>query len=245
MAALLVLGVAFVIYRYWRYRDWLDFFLLLSAPLLLLPSTLVLVFEGRENPSLQRSSAAIPIVFVLIGLALLLLLDPIRRSGACRLVYFTGAGLAAAALATSACLNWRIVFDDYARNYSFAAQNASQIGRVIRGFAESVGSYDTAFVKSYPHWADVRAVGIYAGKWGWEQSICDTCLFRDARVSADDPRAKLFIVHPGDREFVASLREVYPQGSLSVYRATDPRHDFLIFAVPGRPDTGGAYAPPP
>jgi hypothetical protein len=234
-AALLILGMGFLVFRYWRFRDWLDLFLPLSVPVLLLPSTLALAFGGRENPSLQRSSAAVPIVFAVAGLALLVLLDEWRRTGLHLPEGLAGLSIAAIALSASALANWQIVFGDYARNYSRAAQNASGIGRVVGNFAESVGSYETAFVKSYPHWADVRAVGIYAGKFGWEQSICDTCRFRDVQGMRNDPRARLFIVHPQDLAFAAALRETFPEGSLSEFEAPEPRHSFLVFFVPGRP----------
>ena len=237
MAALLVLGAAVLVFRYRRFHDWPDLFLLLSLPVLLLPSTLVLVFEGRENPSLQRSGAAVPVVFIVISLALLVLLEVWRRSKEHRVTSYFGWILTAVVLSGSALANWRILFGDYAQSYSMAAQNASGIGTVIRNFAQSVGSYDSAFVKSYPHWADVRAVGIYAGKLGWEQSICDTCIFRDARAMKNDPRPKLFIVHPQDQTFVTELRETFPEGSLSNFGAPEPRHDFLIFFVSGQPGT--------
>ena len=38
-----------------------------------------------------------------------------------------------------------------------------QIGQVIRGFADSVGDADDAYVIPYPYWVDTRLVGINAG----------------------------------------------------------------------------------
>jgi hypothetical protein len=151
----------------------------------------------------------------------------------------------AAALGVSAWDNWRIVFRDYAGNYTGAAQNASGIGRIIHDFANSVGSYETAFVKGYPNWVDVRAVGIYAGKFGWEQAICDTCRFRDTGVLKDDERSKLFILHPMDQAFLTQLREVYPDGKVRAEVVTTSHHDFLIYFVPGRLDSGEYQAPSP
>ena len=145
------------------------------------------------------------------------------------------------ALAVSASANWRIVFGDYDRNYTRSAQNASGIGRVVSAFAHSVGSYETVFVKSYPHWADTRAVGIYAGRFGWEQAICDTCVLRDARALKDERRPKLFIVHPADLSFLQQLQETYPDGSLRTHAAEEPHHGFLCYFVPGQL---GATGPP-
>jgi hypothetical protein len=217
-----------------RSRGWPDLYLLLSIPVLLLPSTLALAFEGRENPSLQRSSTAMPVLFTVCGIALALLGEPLRRFPARRGARAVSIGLLAAVLGVSAWDNWHIVFRDYADNYAGAAQNASGIGRVIHDFANSVGSYETAFVKGYANWVDVRAVGIYAGKFGWEQAICDTCLFRDAGSVKDARRSKLFIVHPMDQPFLNQLREMYPDAGIRAEGRRAPHHEFLIYFVPGR-----------
>jgi len=244
-AGLLLLGASFLLYRYLRRREWLDLYLLLSIPALLLPSTLALAFEGRENPSLQRSSAAIPVLFTVTGIALSLLAEPLRRSSAKRGAEAVAIGFLATALGVSAWANWRIVFRDYAGNYAGAAQNASGIGRTIHDFANSVGSYETAFVKGYPNWVDVRAVGIYAGKFGWEQAICDSCRFRDTGVIKDDERSKLFILHPMDQDFLQQLREFYPDGGIRAEGARAPHQEFLIYFVPGRIDSRGYRLPSP
>jgi hypothetical protein len=204
---------------------------------------LALSFGGRENPSLQRSSAAIPLVFVLVGVALSYLLRACRRPDSGRLARACGTLLTIAALAVSASANWRILFRDYGHNYARAAQNASGIGQAVSAFAQSVGSYETVFMKSYPHWADTRAVGIYAGRFGWEQAICDTCALRDASSLKIEGRAKLFIVHPEDRSFLEQLRETYPNGSLRIHAAAEVHHGFLCYFVPGQPDAAGSPLP--
>jgi hypothetical protein len=244
-AGLLLLGASFLLYRYLRSREWLDLYLLLSIPVLLLPSTMALAFEGRENPSLQRSSAAIPVLFTVTGIALALPAEPLRRFSAKRGAEAVAIGYLATALGISAWANSRIVFRDYAGNYAGAAQNASGIGRTIHDFANSVGSFETAFVKGYPNWVDVRAVGIYAGKFGWEQAVCDSCQFRDAGVITDDERSKLFILHPMDQAFLKQLREIYPGGGIRAEGARAPHQEFLIYFVPGRIDARGYRLPPP
>ena len=61
-AVLFHLGVILMIIRYIRQRHWYDIFTLLSIPVLMMPSILSLAFPG-ENPSLNRSGAAIVPVF--------------------------------------------------------------------------------------------------------------------------------------------------------------------------------------
>jgi hypothetical protein len=67
--ALFLIGVTLLLIRYVRNRHWLDLFLVLSIPLLAMPSILSLAFPG-ENPILNRTGGAYVTVFVIVGLAL-------------------------------------------------------------------------------------------------------------------------------------------------------------------------------
>ena len=67
--ALFVMGIVLLVVRYVRQRDWRDLLLLVSIPILLLPSVLSLAFPG-ENPSLNRTGGAAVAVFVVSALAL-------------------------------------------------------------------------------------------------------------------------------------------------------------------------------
>ncbi len=68
-AALYALGIVVLIYRWIKQRHWQDMFLLLSIPVLMLPSIMALAFP-IENPSTSRAGGAIvPILLVaVIGL---------------------------------------------------------------------------------------------------------------------------------------------------------------------------------
>ncbi|MBE3143867.1 MAG: glycosyltransferase family 39 protein, partial [Planctomycetes bacterium] len=68
-AALYFLGLVGLTIRYIRQRHWLDLFLILSVPLLMMPSILSLAFP-EENPSLNRASGAIIPIFLIAALAL-------------------------------------------------------------------------------------------------------------------------------------------------------------------------------
>ncbi len=80
-AALFLIGVVLLLIRYIRKRHWLDLFLLLSIPLLTMPSILSLAFPG-ENPALNRAGGAYVTAFVIVGLALDGLLTGWVREGA-------------------------------------------------------------------------------------------------------------------------------------------------------------------
>ena len=67
--ALFWLGFILVLSAYVRERHWLHLFLMLSIPLLMLPSTLALAFP-IENPNLYRTAGAMVPAFLLVGISL-------------------------------------------------------------------------------------------------------------------------------------------------------------------------------
>jgi len=252
MGGLFMLGLALLIYRYVRWRHWLDLLPLLLLPFLLLPSMLALAFP-IENPSLHRASMAIPIVFLIVALPLRLLIDYGRRWFSGWQGPVLGAGLAVGVLAFSASVNARILFVDYLQSYRLSALNASEIGQVIHDFAATIGSYDTVFVRPYPYWVDTRAVGMYAQggqirpDFGREFAIEYTDLGR----LQSDPRPRLFILDrldylprpDGVPPSLPELRRLYPEGKLSLYKSKIPDHDFLLYFVPGTQDLDPSELP--
>ena len=77
--AFFILGVVLTGCRYFSQRRWQDLFLLLSIPLLLLPSILSLAFPS-ENPALNRTSGAMIPVFVIAGMGLFSFIDALRHA---------------------------------------------------------------------------------------------------------------------------------------------------------------------
>jgi hypothetical protein len=228
-AALFHLGVVLLLIRYLRQRRWVDLFLLLSVPLLMLPSILSLAFPG-ENPSLNRTGGAIVPVFLIIGISLETLLGTLKsqlktgRKGA--IVWCVGALL----LACSAAHNYHLVFHQYHRSFQSHAWNTSEMGHLIHAFSDSVGHADSAWVVGYPHWVDTRLVAINAGYPNKDYAIWPNLL----GDTLNDRRAKLFLIKPEATEVVALLRTLYPEGSLQRYRSHLNTKDFLIFFVPTR-----------
>jgi hypothetical protein len=232
MGALFTLGVATLFVRFARRRDWRDAFLLLSIPVLLLPSTLALAFP-IENPSLHRSGAAIPIVFIIVAIPLRWLVEHGRALRLGRAGSAAGVMAAALLFVASAQANWKIVFADYATQYHNSAQNASELGRIVRAWADSVGDWDTVTIRAYPNWVDTRAVGIYAGQFGWNNVILSLDQFDDL---VNDPRPKLYIVNRHDPDVIPILRVMYPQGKLTFHQSQFLDKDFYTLFVPGTVD---------
>lgn len=225
--ALLVLGAFLVLLRYLRRRDWRDLFLLLAVPLLTMPSTLSLAFPN-ENPSLNRASGAIIPVFVLAALALEAVTHAVGGGLARRRGQVIGWGLALFLLAWSAFHNFDLVFNQFDRQYRQGAWNSSDMGRVVRDFEQTTGSVQTAWIVPYPYWVDTRLLTFQSGHPErdftlWAEEIAAT-------INISGP--KLFLVYPDDVQTINILQSTYPHGTLSVFRANVPGHDFIIYTVP-------------
>jgi 4-amino-4-deoxy-L-arabinose transferase-like glycosyltransferase len=233
-AVLFFAGTVALVVRYLRQRHWLDLLLLLLVPLLMMPSILSLAFP-EENPSLNRSSAAIVPVFIIAALGLEGLLSALARRTTTRKGKATVLLIGLLIITLAANANYKLIFEKYNQQFMGGAWNTSQIGHTIREFSETFGSPDTAFVVPYPHWVDTRLVGINAG-----YPLKDYALWRDSIPNTlSEPRAKLFIVKPDDVETRAVLDELYPQGVWQLKQ--ENRYEgknFLIFMVPQQQDDG-------
>ena len=229
-AAFFYLGVLLVSLRYLRQRNWLDIFLILCVPLLMMPSILSLAFPA-ENPALNRMGGAIIPVFLIVGLAL----DSWMHSLSENIRGMWGKRLAwAAALVLvllSAAQNYDLVFRQYYDYFKVASWNTSEMGKVIQDFANSVGSLDGAYVVAYPYWVDTRLVGINAG-----YPTKDYAIQPDQLADTQAERgAKLFLLNRQDQSSLSALQQLYPDGAVQLYPSFDEGHSFWIFFVPQKP----------
>jgi hypothetical protein len=231
-AALCYLGMGLLFIRYIRRRNWLDLFLLLSVPMLMLPSILSLAFP-QENPVLSRTSGAIIPVFVMVGVALESLLSTLheRLSGAgvpraYGVTVAAGMGIGLFLLAANA--NYDLVFDKYRKNYELSSWNSSEMGAVYHEFASTIGTRDTFWLVGYPYWVDSRLISIVAGYPDRDCAIMPEHLADTLR----EPRAKLFILHLIDTASLETLKQLYPQGSTQEYQSKFATKSFLMFFVP-------------
>ncbi len=234
-AVLFYLGMALLLWRYiWNLitsengknaAHWLDLFLPLSVPLLMMPSILSLAFPA-ENPALNRAGGAYVTVFIIVAIALdglLTALETHAKTAGRRV----GWVLAIVLLFWSAAENYGLVFRQYYQSYVGGAWNTSEMGDVVREFAVLSGTSDTAWVVAYPYWVDTRLVGMNAGLTTrdmaiWPDHFADTL---------NDPRMKLFIIYPEDQQDQETLRQLYPQGQMTTY-VSHVGKDFLLYLVP-------------
>ena len=234
-AALYHLGLVIVFVRYIRQRHWLDLFLLISIPLLLLSSILSLAFPS-ENPILNRTAAAYIPAFIIAGVALDGLLSGLEQHKG-RLSRAVSGSVVAIALLFAMFQNYDLVFRQYKTLYTQSAWNTTEMGQVIQAFGQLTGTTDTAWLVGYPYWVDSRLVGINAGL-----PTRDTAIWPDAlEATVTDSRAKLFLLNTADQPTVELLTRLYPAGSLTTYDSRVDK-DFLMFTVP---PTGGVIETTP
>lgn len=239
-AALFQLGFVIALYRYIRRRHWIDLFVLLSIPILQLPSTLSLAFPA-ENPATNRAGGAIIPAFTLAGMAMAALPDWAERQWREGRLRWVGAAAAVVLFIGAARLNYNLVFVEYADLYRRSAWNTSDAGRIIRGFAESIGSYETAHVVGYPHWMDTRLAAMNAGRATTDYAIWPEA-FEDLR---GESRAQLLLLNPDDIDSLEYLQTLFPDGSVSQWVSDLPGKDIVLFFIPPAPELNRTPIPEP
>lgn len=230
--ALFVIGVVMIFVRYIRQRHWLDLFLLVSIPLLLMPSILSIAFP-RENPALNRAGGAYIPAFIIGAMALDGLLTSLGRGGIRNILMWLIAGFL---LYTSALQNYDLVFNQYMASFRQASWNTSDMGRVIGEFEQTYGSTDTVWVVPFPHWVDTRLPAVWAGIPNRDMAMWRENLPGTVKL----PGPKLFMVkannedpNGNDQQTLDVLGSLYPDGQLRLFDSDVPGHDFWIFFVPG------------
>lgn len=224
--ALFVFGYIFLFVRYLRKRNWLDLFLWLSVPVLMLPSILSLAFPA-ENPSLNRTGGAAVVVFVIAGMALEGIYQAVRgtqknsRQGLALI-------LVVVLLLMASLQNYNLVFDQFSTQFLQGAWNTSDMGRVIRAFVSAGNSPDNAFVVPFPYWVDTRLVGIQTG-----YPTKDYAMWREDLPKTESiTGSKLFIVKEEDQATITTLRSLYPAGLLGHFTSPIEGKNFWIYTVP-------------
>ena len=222
-AALFLMGIFFLIVRYIRRRDWRDLTLLVSIPILILPSVLSLAFPN-ENPAMNRAGGASVAVFVVGAVALDGLVTSFGSGLKRKVIAYSMVGILFAGIAFQ---NYDLVFRQFSKSFSSAHWNSSEMGKFIADFERKNGQTDTAWIVPYPYWVDTRLPGIWAGV-----PNRDFALWPDQLPeSLNYPAPKMFIFWNADPDTERLLRELYPQGKLSRYTSASPGKDFYVFMV--------------
>ena len=221
------IGLALILIRYLQKRHWQDLFLVLSVPLLMLPSILSLAFP-EENPSLNRAGGALVPIFLIAAFGFEILFSTLNAKVTSWFGKFLTILLAISLLVWAGKQNYDLVFHQYNEQFLGGAWNTSEIGKVIRGYVDSLGVEESTYVVPYQHWVDTRLVGINAGF-----PNRDFALWREYIVeTVGDHRPKLFIYKPEDTETLQVLQNIYPEGMMRFYDSERDGKDFFIYLVP-------------
>jgi hypothetical protein len=225
-SAFFYLGIVLIFVRYIRNRNWLDVFLLLSVPLLLLPSILSLAFPA-ENPALNRTAGALVPVFIIVGLSM----DGFLRGLESHTKGISGTSLAwiggIVLFAWIGYQNFDLVFNQYQNSFSQLSWNTTELGQVIREFTDTIGEEENAYVVAYPHWVDTRLVGFNAGFPTKDFAIWP----EDFQKTVEDRGSKLFLIKIDDIDSRVALQTLYPSGVLERFTSEVPNKDFYKFYV--------------
>jgi hypothetical protein len=226
-AGLYLVGTMIVIIQYLKFRNWEDIFLVIAVPLLMMPSILSLAFPD-ENPSLNRTGGAIIPVFIIIAIGferVFCSLWRVANKWKSKLTVITLGGLF---FLFAAMINYDLVFNQFNKQFMAGAWNTSQMGAIIKGFAESTGNLEQAYVVPSPHWVDTRLVGINVG-----YPTKDYALWPDQfEILTLEQGEKLVILKPDNIEAMDKLKSMFPNGILYNYDSGFDGKDFYIYHIP-------------
>ncbi|MHB8806729.1 MAG: glycosyltransferase family 39 protein [Anaerolineaceae bacterium] len=225
-AALTFIGTFFGVVQSIKQKNWLTTAILVSIPLLLMPSILSLVFPA-ENPSLNRTGGAYVLAFVIAGYGWSQTVSYFLNDQSTKVrknlivILCLGLGLGCG------LQNYDLVFNQYKEEYNLNAWNTSEIATEIQGFYQEGGETDNAFVVPYPYWVDTRLVGINAGL-----PRKDYALWPEGfETIKQEPGTYLFILKPEDVENVALLQSMFPNNTLYTYSSETPGKNFIEIRV--------------
>ncbi len=238
--ALFVVGLAAWLARMIRRRDVFDWSVPLILFIMLLPSALSVAFPV-ENPSHTRTSGALPTAYLIAALPLGLIVFSMGRVMRRQTALVVSGVLVSFIILGAYNLNSRIYFNDYRASYLNSSLPYSEAGAILRGFAESDGSYGNAFMIGYPFWWDHRAVGIEAGRTDWPNGIVSRDSIqgflgeasrRTDQYRLDPERDLLFFYASEDTETEALLQRMFPAGYATLRESYQEGDDYKIFRVP-------------
>jgi hypothetical protein len=192
---------------------------------LTLPSVLILTF-AHENPSVNRSVAAIPVVFLLAAAPLDRMsrwLDSLRA-----FPRVAGYLAVAALLALSVRLSFRTYFVDYHRQYSRLVEHTMEMANEIRAWVSRGIPASNVYVLNRQYWMDPRNIALELGDadWAIRQEIPPGLPPRLVKR-----RPLLFLFNPNDEERRLALRRLYPEGEERTIAQEHPDRNFSIYVV--------------
>ena len=197
---------------------------LASLFILTLPSTLSVKFPN-ENPSVNRSIAVAPVVFVIAAVPLAMLTRSSKKLGS-SLRFSALAGIAAL-LALSVQTSYTRYFVDYDRQYDALVEHTMQIAHTIEAYRQKGVPLARSYVLN-PAWLDPRNIAFELGDPAWAGTNEIAPGSYPPRL---DPRPLLFVFRANDFRGLRALRQIYPGQSERVVRQSHPDRNFGVYLV--------------
>jgi hypothetical protein len=238
--ALLVVGLAAWLARMVRRRDPFDWLVPLALVIMLLPSALSIAYPV-ENPSHTRTSGALPSAYLIAALPLALVVQSLVQQVGGRGGRIAAGAAVVLVVGGAYSANSAIYFNTYYQTYLGSSLPYTEAGRVLRGFAESDGSYGNAFMIAYPYWWDHRAIGIEGGRIDWPNGIVTReavpqfladAYTRTDRYRLDPERDLLFFYAAADEDTDAALRQWFPTGRSLLMQSYQEDDAYQLYRVP-------------
>ena len=238
--ALLVVGLAAWAALMFRRRDTVYWLVPLMAFIMLLPSALSLAYP-IENPSATRTSGALPVVYLMAALPLALVGRSLVRLLGRQAGTALAVGLIGVVMVGSYVANADTYFVDYHDSYRISSLPYSEVGGVLRDFAQGDGGYGNAFMIAYPYWWDHRALGIEAGAIDWPNGIISIdrtpdflfgAVGRQGPYRLDPEKPLLFFLSPDDEPGLTQLQRWFPAGQAEDRQSYQPEDSYRLYMVP-------------
>jgi hypothetical protein len=218
----LVAGVVLLLVRIFRGSSrWA--IVALSFFVLTLPSTLSLAFPA-ENPSVNRSGTAIPVIFLMAALPVVDLVARRQSRGA---PVTAGVGLAAL-LAFSVYGNYRDYLVDFHRSYDKAVDHSLAMAHVLDGYRRSGVPVTQMYLLAVDYGVDGRNIALELGEPSWAP---DHILLPAAPLPRFRARPLVFLFAPGAPN-LETLRRIYPGGTERIVHQSFADRDFGVYFVP-------------
>lgn len=226
-AALYAIGLVTMVVRWIKRRTWQDLFLMISIPVLMLPSIMALAFPN-ENPSLSRAGGAVVPIIIIAAIGFQSLLASLWKKSHQVFGKVMVTLLALLLVLVSANQNYDLVFRQYSTSYANATWNTKEIGEVCKDFIDSVGSPDTCYISGLAYWVDTRLIAMVAGYPTRDYALWP----KDFETTLTDSRAKLFIVKADQTQDIKKLHQLYPVGYETLHTFPILGRDFIAYLVP-------------
>ena len=199
-ATFFIVGSISVFIRYLKGKNWIDLFLLLSIPILMLPSTLSIAFPA-ENPAPNRAGGAMIIVFYFAAIGFYMLITSIQKTLK-KNKQIWAVGITIILITIVLISNYNLMFIEHNSMYKQNAWNSSEMGQVLSDHLHQGVFAGDVHVVAYPHWVDGRLVGFNAGLPGLDLSLSAGLL----PEFAHNQRQQVFLVKPNHQEAINLLQ---------------------------------------